>query len=201
MPRKKMSRELRGEKIEQILDAARTVFARKGTAATMAEVAAAAGISQGLAYRYFPSKEAILTSLVKRSAGSGGGPAERIKKIPGSAGKRLEALISYIVADRRERPEFYQFLYQVLTDDAVQGDLRQVVRRNGREIQDVMRTLIVEGQATGEVVKDDPDQLMAALVSSIDGLVRWMPLFNPELAEEHYPDARIFLRMLKPELG
>jgi hypothetical protein len=37
MPRKKMSRELRGEKIEQILDAARTVFTRKGTAAALAE--------------------------------------------------------------------------------------------------------------------------------------------------------------------
>ncbi len=45
MPRKKMDQELRDEKSELILDAARKVFARKGSAATMAEVAEEAGVS------------------------------------------------------------------------------------------------------------------------------------------------------------
>src|SRR6266487_1667787 len=47
-----------------ILEAARRVFARKGKAATMADVAEAAGVSQGLAYRYFASKEQIYRELL-----------------------------------------------------------------------------------------------------------------------------------------
>src|SRR6266487_4764236 len=50
-----------------ILEAARRVFARKGKAATMADVAEAAGVSQGLAYRYFVSKEQIYRELVEQA--------------------------------------------------------------------------------------------------------------------------------------
>ncbi len=46
-----------------ILEGARRVFARKGKAATMADVAEAAGVSQGLAYRYFASKQEIYREL------------------------------------------------------------------------------------------------------------------------------------------
>ncbi|MCL5068491.1 MAG: TetR/AcrR family transcriptional regulator, partial [Thaumarchaeota archaeon] len=183
----------------KILDAARKVFARKGGAATMAEVAAEADVSQGLAYRYFPSKEAILTTLVKQTAESGGGPALRIKEISGTPGKRLEILVSYIVEDRRERPEFYQFLYQVLADETMPDEFRRLVRRNGRVIQDTMRQLITEGQARGEIAKDDPDQLLAALMAIIDGL-RSTALLDPKDAKEHFPDTKIILRMLKPDV-
>lgn len=47
-----------------ILEGARRAFARKGQAATMADVAQAAGVSQGLAYRYFASKEQLVNELV-----------------------------------------------------------------------------------------------------------------------------------------
>src|SRR6266699_1752599 len=48
----------------RIIDGARAVFAKKGLAATMADVAAAAGVSQGLAYRYFTSKDELVRALV-----------------------------------------------------------------------------------------------------------------------------------------
>jgi AcrR family transcriptional regulator len=79
LPRtEQVNQEIRKETTEKILEAAQKVFARKGSTATMAEVAAEAGVSQGLAYRYFPSKEAILTTLVKQAAGSKG-PVARIQ--------------------------------------------------------------------------------------------------------------------------
>ena len=51
---------------EAILRAARTVFARKGLAAAkISDIAAAAAVSYGLVYHYFPSKEAVYTALVE----------------------------------------------------------------------------------------------------------------------------------------
>ncbi len=50
-------------------------------------------------------------------------------------------------------------MYNVLEDENAPSDLKVLVLRNGKEIQDIMRQLIVEGQATGEIVKEDPDQL------------------------------------------
>jgi len=74
------------------------------------------------------------------------------------------------------------------------------MRRNGRIIQDAMRRLIIEGQARDEIAKDDPDQLLIALMSCIDGLVRSMALPDPKDQKEHFPDTKIILRMLKPDV-
>ncbi|MGD0994434.1 MAG: TetR/AcrR family transcriptional regulator [Candidatus Bathyarchaeia archaeon] len=193
------NQQIREEQRTKILSAAKKVFARKGKAATMADVAAEAGVSQGLAYRYFASKEEMLTTLVKQAAQDGGGPAARIREIQGTPGKRLALLVSYLLEDRREHPGFYQFFYQVLADDTMPNDLRQLVQSNGRVIQDIMRQLIVEGQASGEIAKDDPDQLMTALMACFDGLVKRTTWLDPEDAKKHFPEVKIIMRILKPD--
>lgn len=49
----------------RILDAARTCFAERGFhAASIAAIAEAAGMSQGLIYRYFTNKAAIVHAIV-----------------------------------------------------------------------------------------------------------------------------------------
>jgi AcrR family transcriptional regulator len=54
-----------------ILDAARTVFARKGIqTATMAEIASEAGLSAGAIYRYYPSKERLAWACMQHGAES-----------------------------------------------------------------------------------------------------------------------------------
>jgi len=200
MPRtEKANQQVRDEAREKILDASRKVFARRGTAATMADVASEAGISQGLAYRYFPSKESILATLVKRSSEAGGGFPEKLKAIRGSPGERLYTLISYILEARRREPEFYQLVYQVLTDYKTPSELRDVVRKSGEVVHAEMRKLIVEGQKTGEVADDDPDQLLGAVFACLDGLSRAMLVLRPEEASASIPDARVVMRMLRPD--
>jgi AcrR family transcriptional regulator len=200
MPRTEQANQrLREESKKRILDAARKVFARKGTAATMSDVATEAGISQGLAYRYFPSKEAILVSIVSQLAESGGGAAARVERISGSPGRRLGLLVSYILESRREQPEFYQLVYQVMSDDRMPNNLREVVGGSGRVIQSMMRQLILEGQDAGEIAKDDPDQLLGAVLACLDGLSRRMLTLEPEAAKASIPDARVIMRMLRPD--
>src|ERR1700753_4172571 len=46
-----------------ILDAAAHVFSDQGTAANLADVAAAAGVSRATLYRYYPNREARLNDL------------------------------------------------------------------------------------------------------------------------------------------
>ncbi len=52
---------------EAILEAAEDVFLRKGfEGATMQDIAAAAGMSPGNIYRYFPAKASVIAGLVER---------------------------------------------------------------------------------------------------------------------------------------
>jgi AcrR family transcriptional regulator len=48
-----------------ILDTAATVLAERGEAASMAEIAEAAGVGRATLYRYFPSREALIAGLAE----------------------------------------------------------------------------------------------------------------------------------------
>jgi AcrR family transcriptional regulator len=198
MPRTQAANQrIREEQRAKILDSARKVFARKGMAATMAEVAAAAEVSQGLAYRYFASKEALFHELVEQSVQSGIAGIQRIPKMLGTPGERLGFLVSMAWEGRRQHPEIYQLMYQVLDDEATSDSIRELIGRQGQTYQDVLRQLIVEAQATGEVVEGDPDQLMIVFLACLDGLSR-LALREPEWVKRHFPETEIILRMFKP---
>lgn len=197
MPRtEEANQRLRGAQREKILDGARKAFARKGWAATMADVADAAGVSQGLPYRYFANKEAIFNELIEQTMQSAIATLEHILEMPGTPGERLHFLISRILEYRRERLEFYQ-LFQMFHDEATPDHLRELMRKQSQTFQDVMRQLIVEGQASGELAKGDPDQLVLAVIAFLNGLSN-LALRSPEKFKNHFPDTEIILRMLKP---
>ena len=197
MPRtEEANQRIREAQRVKILEAAWKVFARKGRAMTMADVAAAADVSYGLTYRYFASKETILHALVEQALQSSEAGFQRFREGPGTPGERLDWLISRLVEARRDHPEFSQLLYQVLSDEATPQDLHERASRYGQAFQDLLRQLIVEGQATGEVRAADSDQLVTAVLASLDGLTR-LAVINPERFQKHFPDARIILHMLK----
>jgi AcrR family transcriptional regulator len=54
---------LRDRIVSGILDTAAEVLAERGEAASMAEIAEAAGVGRATLYRYFPSREALLAGL------------------------------------------------------------------------------------------------------------------------------------------
>jgi len=198
MPRTEAANQrIREEQRAKILNSARKVFARKGVAATMADVAAAAGVSQGLAYRYFASKEALFQELVEQSVQTGIAGIQRIPNMPGTLRERLGYLVSMAWEGRREHPEIYQLMYQVLDDEATSANIRELIGRQGQTYQNVLRQLIVEGQATGEVAQGDPDQLVIVFLTSLDGLSR-LALRDPEWVKQHFPDTEIILRIFKP---
>jgi AcrR family transcriptional regulator len=196
MPRsEEVKQRLHQEQRTHILEAARRVFARKGPAATMDDIAAEASVSHGLAYRYFVSKEAILQTLAEQAFQADPMTFLPVAMMSMTPGERLTWLVSALVKSR-QLPEFV-LLDQMRTSPAVPNDLRERVHKRGHALRGAMRQLIVEGQKTGEVAAGDPDQLVNAVLACLDGLTRWAELY-PEQDDEHFPDAEIFLRMLKP---
>lgn len=195
MPRTEEAKQhIREEQRIRILEVARRVFARKGLMATMDDIADEAGVSHGLAYRYFANKEAIFSALVLQALQAPSASLQRILEMPGTPGQRLASLVSGLV-ESRYHPESYQLLDQVLRAPAPPPELYEAIQRRGQELQAALRQLIVEGQQTGEVVADDPDQLVRALFACLDGLIRWATL-DPNHYHDHFPDVSIFLRML-----
>ena len=167
-------------------------------AARIDEVAAEAGVSKGLAYHYFPSKEAIFVALLRQMSMPPDELRAAFQKIPGTPGERLARIISGMVERRRKDPELYQFVSQAMADDSLPPDIMEEMKTRGPLVHKILRQLVVEGQATGEIADDNPDKLVRAIVACLDGLSRMAPLPSERL-ENEMPDASIILRMLRPE--
>ncbi|HEU4325909.1 MAG TPA: TetR/AcrR family transcriptional regulator [Roseiflexaceae bacterium] len=192
-------REQRARELQRanILDGARRAFAHKGEAATMADVAEAAGVSQGLAYRYFASKEQIYRELIEQALEQASS-APLAQAQPATPGERLALLITHAVEYRRDHLEIVQLLDQALSADKVPGELAEQIRRHRERFAGELRQLIAEGQASGEVAAGDPDRLILAITATLEGLTRF-GLRNPENFARLCPEPDILLRMLMPQ--
>ena len=163
----------------------------------MGEIAAEASVSHGLAYHYFASKEALFRALVEQLMDPALITMQHLLEKPGTPGERLGFLVSMLVEGRREHPEFFQLLSQVLSDETTPNDLRERIGRQNQVFREVLRQLIVEGQESSEIAEGDPDQLVTLVAISLDGLSR-LALHDPEQFQKHFPDAKLFLRIFKP---
>jgi AcrR family transcriptional regulator len=190
------NKRIRQDARARILAGARSAFARKGMATTMADIASAAGVSQGLAYRYFSDKDDLVRAVVAeavRQANDDGSWLDGSR----SAAERLYCLIASLVEARRTQPELFLLLEHVVGDPATPQDLLDLIQARGRAVREAMRQLVIDAQAGGDVAQDDPAQLVTAIMACLHGLGRFA-LGGPEGATERFPDAEIVIRMLRP---
>jgi len=197
MPRTKQANQrLREAQREKILLGARKVFAQKGISATMDDIAAAAAVSHGLAYRYFASKEELFYELITQILDADPAGVRGLAEEAGTAWERLATLISRLMESRRRFPEVYQLMDQVQRSEKTPANLLEQIRRQREIFFETMRQLIIEGQAEASVIAGDPDQLLMAVSIWLEGINRWK-LLDPQRIDKHWPDVGIALRMLK----
>jgi AcrR family transcriptional regulator len=132
---------LRQRVASAIVEAAAAVLAERGDAASMSDVAAAAGVARATVYRYFPNREALLETLgsvAVRQAGEGLAAARLDEvAIDEAFSRAVRALVTvgdYFVVLARERarvapPEFELrvggVLYALLERGRALGEIRQ----------------------------------------------------------------------------
>lgn len=191
------NQRIRDEQRGKILQVAARVFARKGLAATkMADIAAAAGVSYGLAYHYFPSKERLFAELVESTARSTISLYQQALEQPGTPWDKLFWLVAHVLEGLQQLPEFGKLVFQVYASDAVPVALREIVRNERLLTRQIIQQLIVEGQAAGQVVVGDPVQLTTALTACIQGLA-FDTLFAEEEVAHNLPAVEDILRLVK----
>ena len=152
---------------EQILDGARRAFAAGGYRGTnVPAIAAEAGISVGLIYRYFPSKEELFVELCL-----GGTPTElgllqgRLAPIEDPRARLDAAVDSYLdaVLDPLGAPLVLQALTAASGDDRI----RTVLRRRGDDLRGFSAWFARDAIARGQLPADVAVEALALVAGTI----------------------------------
>jgi AcrR family transcriptional regulator len=156
-------RELAEWRRERVLDAALEVFGTKGPdAATMRDVAAAAGVTSGLLYHYFDSKEALsLAVTVER------GFLSEFRNLLAKAGDRpADVVLPEVTAgfDRilSERTALVGLFVSGLARAEIRRGLEEILSETHR----LLGTYLSGRVAAGELRQHDSHAVVQALFSS-----------------------------------
>lgn len=198
MPRtEEANQRIRDEQRGKILQVAADVFARKGLAATkMADIAAAAGMSYGLAYHYFPTKEQLFAEVVEQAARGTIGLYQQAEAQPGTPWDQLTWLLSQVLLGLERFPAFGKVVMQAYTSDTVPGALRDVVRQERQVTRQIVQRLLAAGQAAGQVAAGDPAHLATTLLACMQGLA-FETLFAEREGMTTLPSVEEILRLVR----
>jgi AcrR family transcriptional regulator len=180
-PRKQPKQERSRELVSSILDAAARVFVREGYArATTNRIAAAAGVSVGSLYQYFPSKDAIAVALLRR---------HRARVVATIAGNRtgmgeasLEARVLDLVRAAIAAHGLDPGLHRVLIEHV----LRTSARREMLGFEDRIEEIIVENLSSALEGIPASDLQLAAfiLVRTVMTITHAAVVDRPEYAQD-----------------
>ncbi|WP_102710533.1 TetR/AcrR family transcriptional regulator [Paenibacillus castaneae] len=170
---------------EQIKNAALKVFARRGIDRTkMSMIAVEAGISQGLSYRYFSSKEEIFTILVQEAIDEAQAAIRNVRHLPGSPKEQLKIFTLNMMDESHKY--YFLLLQHAQTSDEAPVMAKQIIEQysSGETIEQLV-PLFIKGQQMSEFREGDPHKLLFLYFSVIIGLMlQNIPLSQDYLQQE-----------------
>ncbi|WP_028549568.1 TetR/AcrR family transcriptional regulator [Paenibacillus sp. UNC451MF] len=159
------------ERKERIKKAALKVFAERGITGTkMSMIASEAGVSQGLSYRYFESKEEIFTILVQEAMEEAQFALNNIHHLSGTPLEQIKALTIQML------DESHKYIFLLLQNAQKSEDVpvkakEILLQYSPKETIDRLVPILTKGQQTGDFCEGDPYELLILYFSIITGLM------------------------------
>ena len=137
---------------EKILAAATAVVAERGRSATTEEIAVRAGVAVGTVFRHFPTKQDLLTALMKDLSTQLVARATALADDPDGLFTFFAVLVD-LAAERRT-------VVELLSDSGVDIEVSQALE----QLRDALAILVTRGQQAGLVRPDvGVDEVLALL--------------------------------------
>ncbi|AGA58963.1 transcriptional regulator [Thermobacillus composti KWC4] len=189
---KERLKQIRGERREQIKNAALAAFARHGFAGTRTSmIAAEAGISEGLIYRYYRSKDELYTEIVGELLEAADAELQLLGQSPLPPFELIRTLTRNML-DENNRNAF-RLVLQARRADRIPDGVRELLARYSEDaLIDRLVPVYVRGQQSGQFADGDPRQLLAWYFTVINSLI----LQDPGKDAHGLPPADMLMRML-----
>ncbi|WP_372011553.1 TetR/AcrR family transcriptional regulator [Paenibacillus chitinolyticus] len=163
--------QIRDERRIQIMGAALRVFARRGIIGTkMSMIAAEAGISHGLLYHYFTSKEELFTTLVQSAMEASQEAMKEVYRFPGTPLDKIRRLSEEMLD--KSGALYFLLIHQARTSEGVPDKVNQLMRDYSLDTYvEELLPLFREGQERGELDAGDTEEMIASYISVMSGLM------------------------------
>ncbi len=173
MPRLKEDQlqKIYDERKQQITSAAVKVFALRGLQGTkISMITAEAGVSHGLFYHYFKTKEELFTTLVREAVETSITEINNLNQLPGSPIEKIKILTKGIL-DEGGAP-YFMLLHQARNYEAVPEEVSQLIKQYPLDAYvERLLPLFEEGQKRGEVADGSPEELIASYLTILSGVM------------------------------
>jgi AcrR family transcriptional regulator len=198
MPRSEEANvQIKDDRQKQILASALKVFIHKSfAAAKMCDIATEAGISYGLMYHYFQSKEDIYAELVRNAVDSSRQTIEHIRTDDSEPIDKMRSLaraISKSVNERQSAGYSFVLMMEAMTSGTypVQAALHS---RDHERPLGMLVSVVEEGQRKGQIAPGDPLELVLTFFSAVLGLAS----LKVSGTMTSMPDPEILMRIFQP---
>ena len=165
---------------DRVLSAAVALLSEEGyRGASLASIAAAADLTQQGVLHYFPSKEALLLSLLEEKYHEDG---RRLSNSLDHEGLGILRALESLVAHNTARPDMVKLFSALVAESlSLRHPAHHYFVRRYRKVRERMLRSLRVGQRSGEIRDDvDLDRLVPAIVAVMDGLqIQW--LLEPEV--------------------
>jgi AcrR family transcriptional regulator len=171
--------EQREKRRQEILESALDLFIRKGYAATkISDIAKDVGMSVGLLFHYFESKEKLYENLIQYGVS---GPMSRMAPTNKEPLKFFEDTAKQIFHYIRAQPfaaKMFVLMNQAFFNEAAPKGVKDLLQ--GFDIYTPTSLLMKKGQANGTIRDGDPYALGIAYWCAIQGIAEQLAM-NPDL--------------------
>jgi AcrR family transcriptional regulator len=145
------------ERREQLIEAATRIFAKWGyAAATTAEIAAAAGVTEPILYRHFHSKQDMFIAVTRAMSEQTLHRWRELISRSSSPTEKIRIIARQFPSHLRASQDAYHVIHGALATSRDRKVL-SVIKQHYSEIERFFRKIIADGQKAGEFAKDlDP---------------------------------------------
>jgi len=163
--------EIKQVRRAEILDAALKVFARRDLeSAKITDIAGQAGVSHGLLYHYFPTKESVFAAIIERAVAVGTSVIDEAERSTPDPWLALERIVDALLGGLRERGDVVRILASALSSDAVPPVIRQHVQQSEDVVIDRLIALIERCQRDGRIPPGNASGRALAILALVQGL-------------------------------
>lgn len=185
--------QIRDDRKVQIKHVALKVFSKYGINGTkMSMIAKEAGVSQGLFYRYFKSKDELFMMLIQEAMEESVSSIEKIYSLSVPPKEKIRTLTEVILDEGGKY--YFMLIHQAHTSSGVPEKTKQLLEQYPLKLYiDLLLPLFREGQRVGEIVEGDLEEMISGYLSILSGV---MVINSQENSFYQIPKVDLLMRIL-----